>query len=82
MSTNIIAILLGILIIVVFFGYRARWKKRQEEFREELIAGAEKMKIWRRLESLVQALWFRCSVSDLRSIFSHLSQSREVRVRL
>ena len=30
-------VLLGILIIVVFFGYRARWKKRQEEFREELI---------------------------------------------
>ena len=39
MSTNIIAILLGILIIIVFFAYRARWKKKQEAFREELIEG-------------------------------------------
>lgn len=37
MSTNIIAILLGILIIAVFLGYRVRWKKKQEKFREELI---------------------------------------------
>ena len=39
MSTNIIAILLGILIIIVFFAYRAHWKKKQEAFREELIEG-------------------------------------------
>ena len=39
MSTNIIAILLGILIIIVFFAYRAYWKKKQEAFREELIEG-------------------------------------------